>query len=224
MTHLYTDLFIAKFSFWPYLSASQKMELSDQTQLRQFKKGEILYESKETCLGVVLIKTGQLRAYILSEDGREVTLYRLFPGDVGILTASCVLQAVSYHVFVEADADTQVLLTASEIFGKLVENNIYVRCFAYEMASARLSEMLWALQQILFLSADKRLALFLLEESKKKASDRLLLTQEQIASYMGSAREVVSRLLKYFAAEKIVRSERGSVTILDRKKLEQLVG
>ena len=95
MTHLYTDLFIAKFSFWPYLSASQKMDLSDQTQLRQYKKGEILYESKETCLGVALIKTGQLRAYILSEDGREVTLYRLFPGDVGILTASCVLQAVS---------------------------------------------------------------------------------------------------------------------------------
>lgn len=161
MTHLYTDLFIAKFSFWPYLSASQKMDLSGQTQLRQYKKGEILYESKETCLGVALIKTGQLRAYI---------------------------------------------------------------CFAYEMASARLSEMLWTLQQILFLSADKRLVLFLLEESKKKASDRLLLTQEQIASYMGSAREVVSRLLKYFAAEKIVRPERGSVTILDRKKLEQLVG
>ena len=222
MINLYTDLFIAKFSFWPHLSAVQKMEISGKTQLRQYKKGEILYESKESCLGIVLVKTGQLRAYTLSEDGREVTLYRLFPGDVGILTASCVLQAVTYHVFVEADADTQVLLTDSEAFGKLVEDNIYVRCFAYEMASARLSEMLWTLQQILFFSADKRLALFLLEESKKNASNRLLITQEQIARYMGSAREVVSRLLKYFVSEEIVRSERGSVTIMDRKKLEKL--
>ena len=107
-------------------------------------------------------------------------------------------------------------------FGQVTEANIYARCAAYERATARLSEMLWSLQQILFLSADKRLARFLLDESGKLQSDELKLTQEQIARYMGSAREVVSRLLKYFSEAGMVRSGRGTVTITDREKLQRL--
>lgn len=222
--NIYTDLFVEKFSFWPHLSGVQKTVLTDHTHMRRYEAGQLLYGGTDDCLGVVLLKSGQLRTYIISEDGREVTLYRLFSGDVSILTASCVLHSVSYRVFVEADGETEVLVTDAGVFGRLTEQNIYVKCFAYELATARLSEMLWSLQQILFFSADKRLARFLLEESGKEGRDRVSLTQEQIARYMGSAREVVSRLLKYFAAEGMVRGERGAVTILDRGKLEKLAG
>ena len=219
-----TDLFIQHFSFWPQLTELQKNQLCKHTQPVHYHKGTNIYHGSMDCIGVLLVKTGQLRAYTLSEDGREVTLYRLFSGDVGILSASCALRAVTFEVFIDADEETDVLLTASAVFQELTEQNIYVKCFGYERASARLSEMLWAMQQILFMSADKRLAIFLLQESEKLGQQEIRLTHEQIARYMGSAREVVSRLLKYFVQEGMVKSSRGLLTILDRKKLQKLAG
>lgn len=217
-----TDLFIRHFSFWPKLTAEEKTELCEHTGPVRYTQGQHIYQGGQDCLGVLLIKKGQLRAYTLSEDGREVTLYRLFPGDVAILTVSCALQAVTFEVFVDAEEDTEVLQLDSAAFRSLSEKNIYVKCFGYERASSRLSEMLWTLQQILFLSADKRLAIFLLQESGKRQSRELHLTHEQIARYMGSAREVVSRLLKYFAQEGMVELGRGSLQILQPKKLAVL--
>lgn len=219
-----TDLFIRHFSFWPHLTETEKQQLCSQTEAVHYTEGQNIYDGKTDCIGVLLIKTGQLRVYTLSEDGRDITLYRLFPGDVGILSASCALRAVTFEVFMDAEEDTEVLRTSSTIFEQLTAQNIYVKCFGYELASARLSEMLWTMQQILFMSADRRLARFLLREAEQRKSDELKLTHEQIARYMGSAREVVSRLLKYFTQEQIVQSSRGSLRLLDKKKLEELAG
>ena len=154
--------------------------------------------------------------------GREVTLYSVFPGEVEVLTATCVLKDITYHVFVEAAEDTTVLLTDSAAFRAVADSNIYARCAAYERAARRLSEMLHALQEVLFVSADKRLARFLLGESRRLGTDKLKLTQAQIASYMGSAREVVSRLLKELAEAGLVQAGRGTVTLLDRETLEKM--
>lgn len=219
-----TDLFIRHFSFWPHLTETEKQQLCSRTEAVYYTEGQNIYDGKTDCIGVLLIKTGQLRVYTLSEDGRDITLYRLFPGDVGILSASCALRAVTFEVFMDAEEDTEVLRTSSTIFEQLTAQNIYVKCFGYELASARLSEMLWTMQQILFMSADRRLARFLLREAEQRKSDELKLTHEQIARYMGSAREVVSRLLKYFTQEQIVQSSRGSLRLLDKKKLEELAG
>jgi CRP/FNR family transcriptional regulator, anaerobic regulatory protein len=219
-----TDLFIRHFSFWPMLSEREKQLLCEHTQRRKYAAGENIFNDQSNCLGVLLVKKGQLRAYTLSEDGREVTLYRLFPHEVGILSASCALRAVTFAVFMDAEEDTEVLLTSSDVFQQLTAQNIYVRCFGYELASARLSEMLWTMQQILFMRADKRLARFLLKEAAQRRTDELRLTHEQIARYMGSAREVVSRLLKYFVQEGIVVSARGCLRIVDKKKLQALAG
>ena len=219
-----TDLFIRHFSFWPHLTETEKQQLCSQTEAVHYTEGQNIYDGKTDCIGVLLIKTGQLRVYTLSEDGRDITLYRLFPGDVGILSASCALRAVTFEVFMDAEEDTEVLRTSSTVFEQLTAQNIYVKCFGYELASARLSEMLWTMQQILFMSADRRLARFLLREAEQRKSDELKLTHEQIARYMGSAREVVSRLLKYFTQEQIVQSSRGSLRLLDKKKLEELAG
>ena len=81
---------------------------------------------------------------------------------------------------------------------------------------------MWVMQQILFMSMDKRLAIFLHDESTRLGTDNLTLTHEQIAKYMGSAREVVSRMLKYFSAEGIVQVSRGGIKIIDRQKLKRL--
>jgi len=217
-----TDLFIREFSFWQQLTEEQKELLCHATKPVHYAKGQTLVGGSDRCLGVLIIKKGQLRVYTLSEDGRDITLQRLFPGEVCILSAWCVMSQVTIDVFIDAEEETDALRTDAAAFQSLAKQNIYVKCFSYEMATARLSRMVWTMQQILFLSVDRRLAMFLLEESEARGTDELRLTHEQIARYMGSAREVVSRLLKYFSEEGMVKAGRGVVMLTNREKLEKL--
>lgn len=219
-----TDLFIQHFDFWPHLSEVEKDLISAHTNIVHYAKGTQVHQGPLDCIGVLLIKSGQLRVYTMSEDGREVTLYRLFPDDVGILSASCALDAVTFDVYIDAEEDTEVLLTDAVAFRRLADTNVYVRCFGYEKASNRLSEMLWKMQQVLFLSADRRLAIFLLEESEKLGGDEIHMTHEQIARFMGTAREVVSRLVKYFNQEGWVKTARGCIRLTNREALRDLAG
>lgn len=219
-----TDLFIRQFSFWPHLTEAQKDLVNQHTRTVRYGKGEAVHRGPMDCIGVMLVKRGQLRIYTLSEDGRDVTLHRLFPGDIGIMSAACVFPAVTFDVYIDAVEDTEVLLTDSPTFKRLTDANIYVKEFGYETAARRLSEMLWRMQQILFLSADRRLAVFLLEERAKTKREEIHLTHEQIAQFMGSAREVVSRLMKYFNQEGYVKSGRGCLKILDPEGLKALAG
>ena len=131
---------------------------------------------------------------------------------------------MTFDVYIDAEEDTEVLLTDAVAFRKLADTNVYVRCFGYEKASNRLSEMLWKMQQVLFLSADRRLAIFLLEESEKLGGDEIHMTHEQIARFMGTAREVVSRLVKYFSQEGWVKTARGCIRLTNREALRDLAG
>ncbi len=155
------------------------------------------------------LRSGQLRTYLLSEDGRDVTLYRLFGGEVCILSASCVMDAVNIDLYIDAEEDTEALCISAGIFRQLMQENVYVRCYAYQMTAERFSDTMWTMQQILFMSADRRLAIFLTDELAKTGGTDLRMTHDQMAKYMGSAREVVSRMLKYFAQEGWVRLYRG---------------
>lgn len=134
-----------------------------------------------------------------------------------ILSASCVLDAITFDVFIDAEEDTDVLLINSSVFHQMADKNIYMKCFGYQLATTRFSDVMWAMQQILFMGADKRLAIFLWDEISKNKTNEIKMTHEQIARYMGSAREVVSRMLKYFAAEGIVELSRGGVRVVDKK-------
>ncbi len=192
------------------------------TEVR-YRAGENVHSTDRECLGVLLVRTGELRAYILSEDGREVTLYRMSPGDTCIFSASCVLNSITFEVHIDAEADTSAFLINIAAFGKLKEQNVYVENFAYKNAVERFSDVMWAMEQILFMSFDKRLAIFLLDETAKTGALEIRLTQEQIARYIGSAREVVSRMLKVFQKQGIIEQSRGVIRILDKEKLRELV-
>lgn len=222
MSTTYTDLFSNSFSFWKYLSEKEQQSLCQNTKSVSFSKGSTIHSPGEECIGILLLKTGQLRIYMLSEDGRDITLYRLFPGDVCILSASCVLESITFDVFIDAEEDTDVLQISAATFRHLAEQNIYVKSFGYELATDRFSDVMWAMQQILFMSADRRLAIFLSDEMAKTGNTEIRLTHEQIARYMGSAREVVSRMLKYFAQEGIVSLFRGGLKIINKEKLKNL--
>ena len=209
------------FPFWQTLSSEQKENICRTSHAVTFSKGTNIHNGNE-CTGVILVQSGSLRVYILSEDGKDITLYRLFPGDLCILSASCVLNTITFDVHVDAEEVSDCLIVSGCAFSELCEQNTSAKIFALEATVTRFSDVMWVMEQILFMSFDRRLAIFLLDESAKRGSDSIHLTHEQIARYMGSAREVVSRMLKYFSAEGIVENTRGGTRILDKKRLREL--
>ena len=172
---------------------------------------------------MLLIKKGGLRVYILSEDGREITLYRLSPNDVCVLSASCMIKSITFDVHIDAEIDTDAYLINIAAFSKISTQNVYVENFTYKKTIERFSNIMQAMEQILFMRFDKRLAIFLLNEITKTNSSELQITQEQIAKYIGSAREVVSRMLKVFQADGILEQTRGAIHIINKEKLRNII-
>lgn len=206
-------------TFYEQLSPEDQQLLFDHTAELVYQQGEAIYNAHHDCIGVLLLKSGELRTYILSEDGRDITLYRLSPGDVCILSASCLLKSITFDVHIDAEAKSEVLLVNSFIYSALQANNIHVENFSLNTAVEKFSAVIWAMEQMLFMRFDRRLATFLQDEMVKTGSPDIKLTHEQIARYMGSAREVVSRMLKHFEEEGILRLYRGGVEILDKDRL-----
>lgn len=208
--------------FWEKLTQEEQEFLLEHTSLMTIAKGEQLYSADHKCMGVILIKTGELRAYLLSEEGREITLYRLGAGEICVLSASCLLEMITFDVQIDAEQDTELFLVDAGAFAHLMEKNVYAENFSLKVTAEKFSEVVWVMEQMLFMKMDKRLAVFLLDESSKINSDAIQLTHEQIAKYMGSAREVVSRVLKHFEKENLVALTRNQVEILDKTRLREL--
>lgn len=173
-------------------------------------------------MGILILQHGEIRTYILSEEGREVTLFRLGAGEICVLSASCILKSITFDVHIEAEQDSEILVLNSAVFSRLMEDNIHAELFALRLAAEKFSEVMWAMEQILFLNLNARLAIFLLDETAKTGENTLQLTHEQIARYIGSAREVVTRMLQYFVDEGAVALTRGRVTVLDKKYLQAI--
>lgn len=208
--------------FWAALPEEERRYLSGCSFFRSARRGELVHGGGAECTGAILVRSGCLRCYMLSEDGREITLYRLGTGEICMLSASCVLRAITFDVEVTAEEDSECLVIRGNALAALADRNPDVKIFALETAVGRFSDVMWVMQQILFMSFDRRLAIFLLDETAKTGEDTVRLTHEAIAKYMGSAREVVSRMLKYFAEEGLVSTSRGGIRLLDRPRLRKM--
>lgn len=208
------------FPVWDKLNANEQNILCSHTVTKKYKSGNNIHGKTSACTGAILLKSGSARTYILSPDGKEITLYRLFPGDICMLSASCVLQSIAFDVFVDAAEDCECYIISGNAIAEVSQNNLHVQNFALNSAVSRFSDVMWVMQQILFMSFDKRLALFLYNESERTNSNTIYLTHDKIAAYLGSAREVVSRMLKYFESEGIVERCRGGIKITDKQKLK----
>ncbi len=207
--------------FWSEISETDRDFICQNSYTFTYPKGKNVHDGSE-CSGVILVRGGSLRLFILSDEGRDITLYRLHKGDMCMLSASCVLEAITFDVFIDAEEDSECYVISGPAFAAVAKRSPVVKIFALETAVSRFSDVMWVLQQILFMSMDRRLAIFLSDESARIGSDTITLTHEQIARYMGSAREVVSRMLKYFANEGIVEVSRKGIKILDKKRLRKL--
>ena len=203
-----------KLPFWASLTEQEKEILRKSAVIRRYEKGSFIHSSDRDCLGMLFIISGEIRTYILSDEGREITLFRLYPNDLCVLAASCVISQISF--------DTEVLIIPPNITALLKEQNISVRCFLYEQATERFSEVMWAMQQILFKGLDQRLSAFLVEECERTNSNAVRMTHEQIARNISSAREAVARMLKQFTQDGLVELKRGEIIIKDTDGLKRL--
>ena len=207
---------------WDKLTDTQQKKVAEAADYMKVKKGTHIHDSSADCLGLLLIRSGQLRTYILSEDGREITLNRLFDYDVCLLSASCVMPDIQFNVMIEAEKDSEFWSIPACLFKNLMDSSVTVSNFANSLMSSHFSELMWLMEQIMWKSFDKRLAAFLLEESRLDDTTELKITHEKIAGHMGTAREVVTRMLRYFQGEGMVKLTRGTIEITDRKKLAAL--
>lgn len=208
--------------FWNQLTENQKERMEAGAVQRKAAAGTLLQGSGSQCLGFVILRSGRLRVYILSDEGREITLYRLFERDMCLFTASCVMKNIQFDVLVEAEMDTQMWVVPPELYKSLMEESAAAANYTNQLIGSRFSEVMWLLEQVMWKSFDRRLAAFLLEESRLEGTPVLKITHERIAAHMGTAREVVTRMLRYFQNEGLVRLSRGTVELADEKRLAQL--
>ena len=210
------------FPVWNRLTAVQQNRLLTGLTSRKVKKGTILHNGSADCTGLLLIKAGQLRAYILSDEGREITIYRLFDRDMCLFSASCILNSIQFEITITAEKDTEFWLIPSELYKNLLTESAPLANYTNELMAARFSDVMWLIEQVLWKSLDKRLAAFLLEEAAIEDSNELKITHEIIANHLGSHREVITRMLRYFQSDGIVKLSRGKITLLNPERLEAL--
>ena len=212
------------FPIWDQLTPQQQSALTESAARQDIKKGTVIHNGSMDCLGLLLVCSGQLRAYILSDEGREVTIYRLFERDICLFSASCMMRSIQFEITIEAEKDAQFWVIPSNIYHDVMAQSAPLANYTNEIMASRFSEVMWLMEQIMWKSFDKRLAAFLLEEAAIEGADSLKITHEVIGNHLGNAREVVTRMLRYFQNEGVVRLSRGTVEITDRIRLEALAG
>ena len=210
------------FPIWNKLTADQQARLRNVTDLQRIKAGTVVHDGSPQCKGMLLIKSGQLRAYLLSDEGREITICRFFEMDICLFSASCVMPNMMFDVFIEAEKDTELWVIPACLYQNLMEESLPMASYSRDLITNHFSEVMWLMEQIMWRSFDKRLAGFLLEEARIEETDELKITHEKIASHMGTAREVVTRMLRYFQSDGMVKLTRGTVELTNRKALEAL--
>lgn len=212
------------FPIWNQLASGQQETLIESTIRRSIPKGTLLHSGSMDCTGLLLVQHGQLRAYILSEEGREITLYRLLEGDICLFSASCMMRSIQFEVMIEAEKDTELWIIPADSYKSVMDQSAPLANFTNEVMAGRFSDVMWLLEQILWKRFDQRLAGFLLEESALEGTDVLKITHETIGSHLGNPREVVTRMLRYFQNEGLVKLARGTVEITNRAAMQKQYG
>ena len=214
--------FSAYFPIWDKLTPAQQERLASSAVSRSAPKGTVVHNGNLECTGLLLVRSGQLRAYILSDEGREITIYRLFEMDLCMLSAFCIFRSIQFEITIEAEKDSELWIVPPFVYKQVMEESAPLANYTTEIMATRLSDVMWLMEQVMWRSFDKRLAAFLLEEARLEGSNTLKITHEIIGNHMGSPREVVTRMLRYFQSEGMVRLARGTVELTDPDGLEAL--
>jgi CRP/FNR family transcriptional regulator len=208
--------------FWDDLLKEEKEELIKKLLIIKYKKGETIYHSKDKCTGVYIFYKGRARVFMSSNNGGEITLFRLYNGDISILSASCMFNNLDFETNMEFEEDTEIYVIPKGTMKKISDQNSKVKEFILEAVSEKFSNVMWIFNQYVFSNMARRLATSLYEYRNIFNSDTLKITHNSIAKDLGTAREVVTRLLKQFQIDGIITMSRGEIKILNLEKLMKL--
>lgn len=208
--------------FWNRLTEDEKELVKQNSSVQKYEKGRLIHGCDSNCLGMITVINGSIRTYLMSEEGREVTLFKLYKNDTCVLAASCIISQITFDTFMTAEDDCDILVIPASVFLQLIEKNIYVKCYMYELSTERFSSVMWSMQQILFMKFDRRLASFLVDEYERTGQAVIKMTHEQIAQNVSSAREVVARMLKRFVLDGLIELKRGNIRLIDIEGLRDI--
>ncbi len=211
------DIFKESMPIWNQLNYEEKNFLIDNSKILCCKKGNTLHRGHDECLGLIIISKGKIKAFSSPDGDKQITLYRLNKNDICLFTASCMMKDITFDIFLECEEDTELLILPTEKYQSIIEKSTILSNFLNKILLSRFSDVMWTLEQVVFNSLDKRLAQYLLDNSNNK--NEINLTHEQIASDLGTAREVISRLLKKFENEEIIKLQRSKIIINNKEEL-----
>lgn len=200
------------------LTPPQLDALLGEARLMQLPGGTEVFAERQACQGFPLLLAGSIKVVKQAGNGREMTLYRVSPGGSCIITSSCLLGHATYNARGLAESPLTLLALSAEAFSRLLVEHPPFRDFVFHLFSERIAELMQLVEEVAFARLDQRLAKLLLATPQ----DQLNITHQQLADELGSVREIVSRLLKGFAAQGLVSLGREQLTLLDRDGLRRL--
>jgi CRP/FNR family transcriptional regulator len=212
----------AAFPFVDQLSPPGRRNLLDALKRRALPARTLVLEEGSTCDELLLVERGHLRVFKTSATGREITLYRVRAGDACVISMSVVLSGSLYPAHVEAPVASEVVAISASVFRHLFETERAVQgAFVRELGSV-LTQMMGLVAEVAFRKVDQRLARWLLEESRRSGAKEISVSHEELATHLGTAREVVSRLVENFKDDGYISTERRQISVLDRGALSKI--
>jgi CRP/FNR family transcriptional regulator len=179
--------------------------------------GSVVFESNSPCRAFPLLLYGSIRVVSIGENGRELLLYRVKPGEFCVLSTSCLLNNADYPATGIAETDLLMVMLNHELFNMLIEYHQPFRTLVFSLFSKRLSDLMYLVEEIAFFKLNQRLATLLLRKGNK-----ICTTHQQLANELGSVREIISRLLQSFEAEGLISLSREQIQVLDSHSLRKL--
>jgi CRP/FNR family transcriptional regulator len=206
-------------SLYPVLAAlpvDLQRQVSATVQFVKVPAGSILFDEQQPCQGFPFILEGTIRVVKAAANGRELPLYRVLPGESCIITSSCLLGHAAYNARGITEGATTLALLPRELFNALLGEPVF-RAFVFALFSERMADLMQLVEEVAFQKLDQRLAALLLGKGRV-----ISVTHQQLADELGSVREIVSRLLKNFSEQDLVRLGREQIEILDPARLRQI--
>lgn len=185
-----------------------------------YNPDKILVEDGSICQNIYFVIDGLIRIYKLTPDGRELTLYRIGPGEMCLFTMGCIMEQEAFKAIAKIEKKTRLLAVPGDVFKSIMTQNITFQNFMFKKVLTALTELMVLIEEVTFHSINKRVASFLLHESSLHNSKHLKTTHEAMAQELGTAREVISRMLKEFEKNDLVSLSRGKITLINEKKLK----
>jgi CRP/FNR family transcriptional regulator len=210
------------FNLFPFLGKAVhdvQAELFEHGNLAELQAGQFICLEGNKCSGIPLVLEGRARVYKLGESGREITLYRVEPGDSCILTASCIMSGVEFPAFVATETVVEAIVIPSAILHRWVNQYEVWSKFLWGMLSSRFAEVISLVEEVAFQRVDKRAAEYLLHLAG--ADGKIKKTHQEIAADIGTSREVISRILKEFEHKGMIKLSRGEIHAENLNELRQ---